>query len=359
MEPIDDLIREAMPRAPRGIADAVEKRLATRRRARRSLVGAGLFVAAAAMLVLWLVARPARVNESSWMAKSATVTTIDGRPIAIDRPLPVGAVVHVAGGGEARLERPSAGERARVQLFANTDARVGDGALELLTGSARLEGPEARLTGDVAEVTTLGVGAAATVELRRNAMLNKNMAALAALLTVGVVDGGARVQAKGHAPVLLAKNDRTMVAPKMPPLTTRAPAKTSAKSPTPAPAPAAKPAATPTANEDDNILDKDIIRTTVQKHLPEIRFCYEQALKESPKLGGKFVVKFTLVTKDGVARVSDGEIVPGDEGYLESLSMQSCVLQAFSRWRFPPSRTGEDVVVGYPLVFKAGDDEAE
>jgi hypothetical protein len=229
----------------------------------------------------------------------------------------------------------------------------------LLTGSARLEGPEARLTGDVAEVTTLGVGAAATVELRRNAMLNKNMAALAALLTVGVVDGGARVQAKGHAPVLLAKNDRTMVAPKMPPLTTRAPAKTSAKSPTPAPAPAAKPAATPTANEDDNILDKDIIRTTVQKHLPEIRFCYEQALKESPKLGGKFVVKFTLVTKDGVARVSDGEIVPGDEGYLESLSMQSCVLQAFSRWRFPPSRTGEDVVVGYPLVFKAGDDEAE
>jgi len=192
-------------------------------------------------------------------------------------------------------------------------------------------------------------------------MLNKNVAALAALLTVGVADGGARVQAKGHAPVLLAKNDRTMVAPKLPPLTTRAPVKTtSAKKPTPAPQPepAPKPAAAPTANENDNILDKDVIRTTVQKHLPEIQFCYEQALKETPKLGGKFVVKFTIVTKDGVGRVSDGEIVPGDEGYLESLSMQSCVLQAFSRWHFPPSRTGEDVVVSYPLVFKAGD-EAE
>jgi hypothetical protein len=360
MEPIDDLIRGAMPRAPRGIADAVERKIAAQRRTRRAFAGVGLFVAAAAALVLWLVARPAkRAPESSWIATIATVTTIDGKPITIDRALPVGALVHVGDGGAATLERPSAGERARVQLFANTDARVADGALELLTGSARLEGPEARLTGDVAEVTTLGVGAAATVELRRNAMLNKNIAALAALLTVGVVDGGARVQAQGHAPVLLAKNDRTMVAPKLPPLTTRAPAKSSAKTAAPKPEPAPKQAATPTADQDDNILDKDVIRTTVQKHMNEIRFCYEQALKDSPKLGGKFVVKFTIVTKDGVGHVSDGEIVPGDEGYLESLSMQSCVLQAFSRWRFPPSRTGEDVVVGYPLVFKAGDDEAE
>jgi hypothetical protein len=62
------------------------------------------------------------------------------------------------------------------------------------------------------------------------------------------------------------------------------------------------------------------------------------------------------VTKDGVGRISEGEIVPADEGYLESASMQSCVLQAFSRWHFPPSVDGDDVVVSYPLVFKAGND---
>ena len=48
--------------------------------------------------------------------------------------------------------------------------------------------------------------------------MTKTKTALAALLTVGVLDGGARVVAEGHAPILLAKNDRTMVAPKLAPL---------------------------------------------------------------------------------------------------------------------------------------------
>jgi hypothetical protein len=32
------------------------------------------------------------------------------------------------------------------------------------------------------------------------------------------------------------------------------------------------------------------------------------------------------------------------------------VLQAFSRWKFPPSVDGGDVVVSYPFVFKTGDE---
>ena len=359
MEPIDDLIRGAMPRAPRGIADAVERRLATRRRWRSVLAGVATLVAAAAALVLWLLARPApSAPASSWIAASATATTVDGRPIALGRPLAVGARVHVGDGVGARLERPSAGGRAAVALGANTDARVGDGALELSYGEARLEGPEARLTGDVAEVTTLGVGAAATVVLRRNPMLTPKSAALAALLTVAVADGGARVAAKGHAPLVLAKNDRTMIAPRLPPVTTRAatPAKTSAKKPAPAatatdPPPASAPPAT-----DDGHMDKDTIRAVVQRHLAEVRSCYEQALKDSPNLAGRIVVRMTLVTHDGVARVRDGEIQPEDDGDIPSLAMQSCVLQAFSRWTFPPSVDGGDVVVSYPFVFKAGND---
>ncbi|HEX6837873.1 MAG TPA: AgmX/PglI C-terminal domain-containing protein, partial [Polyangia bacterium] len=248
-------------------------------------------------------------------------------------------------------------ERAAVALAANTDARVGDGALELLTGRARLEGPDARVTGEVAEVTTLGVGAAATVELRRSPMSTKNAAALAALLTVGVADGGARVQAKGHAPIMLAKNDRTMIAPRLPPVTTRAATKSArpAAAKTPAPAPAARPTDAPPPADDEGRIDKDTIRAVVQRHVKDVQFCYEQALKDSPKLAGRIVVRMTLVTKDGVARVGDGEIQPED-GDIPSLTMQSCVLQAFSRWKFPPSVDGEDVVVSYPFVFKTGDE---
>ncbi|MCA1663171.1 MAG: hypothetical protein LC659_02660, partial [Myxococcales bacterium] len=221
MEPIDELIRGARPRAPRGIADAVFLRVAARRRARRTLAGAALVVAAAAALVLWMQARPSpATHDSTWVATNGKSVTVDGYAIALGKPLAVGALVHVGDGGAATLERASAGERARVEVAGNTNVRVGDGAIELLNGQARVEGPEARLTGDVAEVTTLAVGAVATVELRRNPMMTKKTAALAALLTVAVVDGGARVVAQGHPAILLAKNDRTMVAPKLPPVTT-------------------------------------------------------------------------------------------------------------------------------------------
>ena len=358
MEPIDDLIRGAMPRAPRGIAEAVDKRLAARKRTRRAFAGVGLFVAAAAALVLWLVARPARVPQSSWMAKSATLTTIDGMPIVVGRALPVGALVHVGDGGGARLERPSAGETARVELSANTDARVADGALELLTGSARLEGPEARLTGDVADVTTLGVGAAATVQLRRNPMLTKNAAALAALLTVGVVDGGARVQAKGHDPLLLAKNDRTMIAPKLPPLTTRAPAKTtpaSAKKPTPTPAAAKSTSDTKAIADGD--LDKGAFRAAVRTTLGDIQSCYEAALAQTPGIGGRIVFQLRVVTANGKGHIADGEVQP-NEGDLNAPGLQQCMLQALAKAEFPPSVDGDDVIVSYPFVLKAAD-EAE
>jgi hypothetical protein len=352
---IEDLIREAAPRAPRGIADAVERRLSAQRRTRRAIFGAGAFIAAAAMLVLWLIGRPpVAAHKSAWIAVRAASTTADGRAIDIGAPLLVGALVHVGDGGAARLERQSGDERASVELDANSEARVGDGALELLTGSARLEGPEARLTGDVAEVTTLGSSARATVELRRNPMLTKNTAALAVLLTVGVVDGGARVVAKGHDPVLLAKNDRTMIAPKLPPLTTRAAKPSAAKKPAPAPAPAAtnpKPSDTPAATADGD-LDKGKFRAAVQTVIGDIKSCYEAALADNPNLEGRSIVEMRVVTRNGVGKIADAEVQP-NEGDLNAPSMQQCMLQALSRADFPPSLDGDDVIVHYPFVFQS------
>ena len=359
MEPIDDLIREAAPRAPRGIADAVERRLGAQRRTRRALVGAGAFIAAAAIVVLWLLGRPPiGAPKSAWIAVRAQATTADATMIEIGRPLAVGALVRVGDRGAARLERRSGDERAAVELAANSEARVGEGALELLTGTARLEGPEARLTGDVAEVTTLGVGAAATVELRRNPMSTKGLprtAALAALLTVTVADGGARVVAQGHTPIVLAKNDRTTVAPKLPPLTTRATRPATAKKPAPA---AAATAATPAANDTprataDGELDKQKFRVAVRSVMGDIKGCYEAALETNPNLEGRSVVEMKIVTKNGVGKVTDAEVQP-NEGDLNAPAMQQCMLQALSRAEFPPSIDGGDVIVHYPFVFQSG-----
>ena len=128
-------------------------------------------------------------------------------------------------------------------------------------------------------------------------MMSKKTAALAALLTVGVVDGGARVVAKGHAPLVLAKNDRTMVAPKLPPLTTRAakPATATTKTRTPAPAPARQSRRARRAHRRRRrrrSSTKDEFRTAVQSdHLDEIKFCYEQALADQPGPWRRFTVQ--------------------------------------------------------------------
>ena len=112
MEPIDDSIRGAMPRAPRGIADAVERRLAAQRRTRRTLAGVGALVAAAAALVLWMIARPSpATHDTTWVATRAASATADGHAIVVGEPLAVGALVHVGDSGAATLERASAGER--------------------------------------------------------------------------------------------------------------------------------------------------------------------------------------------------------------------------------------------------------
>jgi hypothetical protein len=373
-DPLDQAIREAAPRAPRGFAAAVERRIAGERRARSRLVAVGALVAMAAGLVVWLLARSPspRVVESTWTAVAAhdaTVTvTQEGAtvPLVAGRAVAVGAVIKVGAAGEARLERTTA-------LGGESETRVGDGALELLSGSVRLEGPEARLTGDVAAVETLGVSADVAVELRRNPMwkMIPKAAALSALLAVTVQDGGARVEAKGHDAIVLAKNDRALVAPKLPPLTTRANAANASAAKKPpaatapataaatAPATAKKPAPAAAAPRADVVgaLDKDTIRKVVVGTIGDIKACYDVALAENKHLAGRIVVKMTVVTKDGKGHVSEGEIVPNDDGDLNSAKMQQCILEVLSRAEFPPSADGEPVVIGYPFVFATGNDE--
>src|SRR5207302_9096465 len=98
---------------------------------------------AAAGLVLWILGRaPApRTVESAWTvvaAHDATLTRAGAtEELATGRRLPVGALVKVARGGEARLERATALGTARVRLAEDCEARVEDGALELLAGGVR------------------------------------------------------------------------------------------------------------------------------------------------------------------------------------------------------------------------------
>ncbi|HEX4925633.1 MAG TPA: AgmX/PglI C-terminal domain-containing protein, partial [Bdellovibrionales bacterium] len=93
-------------------------------------------------------------------------------------------------------------------------------------------------------------------------------------------------------------------------------------------------------------LDRDQISEVIQRHLGEVRFCYEQGLQSQPELSGRVAVRFMInaagqVSTAGVQRSS-----------LRSDSVESCIIQRLKSWKFPEPRGGVNVKVTYPFLLK-------
>ena len=92
-------------------------------------------------------------------------------------------------------------------------------------------------------------------------------------------------------------------------------------------------------------LDRSIIQRVIRRHRNQIRRVYESALKASPKLAGKVVVKFT-VGADG--KVTKAEI---SESTLKNKQVEEGILRVVKRWIFPKPAGGSEVEITYPFVF--------
>ena len=92
-------------------------------------------------------------------------------------------------------------------------------------------------------------------------------------------------------------------------------------------------------------LDKDIIRRVVRRHLPEVRFCYEQELPKAPSLAGRVAVNFTIANTGRVAAA----LVQSST--LGNARAESCVVNAVRRWEFPRPMGGGIVIATYPFNF--------
>ncbi|MCA9592323.1 MAG: energy transducer TonB [Myxococcales bacterium] len=87
------------------------------------------------------------------------------------------------------------------------------------------------------------------------------------------------------------------------------------------------------------------VQKVVRTNLHKIKSCYESALKKTPALEGRIIVRF-VIGLDG--RVSSAT---RDKGGV-SPEVDACVLRAFKGMRFPKPKAGV-VVVRYPVVFKS------
>jgi hypothetical protein len=92
-------------------------------------------------------------------------------------------------------------------------------------------------------------------------------------------------------------------------------------------------------------LAKEVIRRVIQRHLPEVRACYQQRLNARPDLQGRLAVKF-MIDATGLVRVAAKQ-----SSDLHDDETDQCIVSAVKRWTFPQPEGGGIVTVTYPFVL--------
>jgi hypothetical protein len=113
-------------------------------------------------------------------------------------------------------------------------------------------------------------------------------------------------------------------------------------------------AADPTADEAPaGKLDAAYIQTRIREDLvPIAQECYESALEDDPKLGGKLVMNFSIVGDPSVGGVVDeADADPTSE--IQQPDLLECMKESMLSLSFPPPEDGGTVSVTYPFVFSA------
>jgi hypothetical protein len=92
-------------------------------------------------------------------------------------------------------------------------------------------------------------------------------------------------------------------------------------------------------------LDKAVVHAVVQRHLNNIRYCYQRELQRDPSMSGKVTVKFVIA---GDGSVSSAET---KSTTLHNSAVESCINGRFMRMEFPSPKKNGVVVVTYPFLF--------
>ena len=95
-------------------------------------------------------------------------------------------------------------------------------------------------------------------------------------------------------------------------------------------------------------LDKRIIQKVVNQHKSEIKGCYEKELVKKKGLQGKITLKWTIDATGGVPNAFVTETT------MNNSSVENCLVNSITHWRFPAPKGGGIVIVSYPFVFEVG-----
>jgi hypothetical protein len=100
----------------------------------------------------------------------------------------------------------------------------------------------------------------------------------------------------------------------------------------------------PTVEDGSGHVDPSLLAREIRARISAIRACYERALKRTPTLGGKLVLRFTITAAGTVSAVDV------DDDTLHDEEVVSCLKSIIARWRFP-APAGGAVELTFPFIF--------
>jgi RNA polymerase sigma-70 factor (ECF subfamily) len=111
------------------------------------------------------------------------------------------------------------------------------------------------------------------------------------------------------------------------------------------------------AAQEEPQLDKDYIRQQIRQLLPQMSECYSNALAHNPKLEGRMVVDFSIVGDPSVGGLVGNSRIKDADSTIADAEMRECVQETMYAAQFVAPKSGGEVQVTYPFVFKTVDDE--
>lgn len=105
------------------------------------------------------------------------------------------------------------------------------------------------------------------------------------------------------------------------------------------------------SNELDDIrakINADSIQMIVKHYLPQVRACYDRAMKQQDRISGTVEVRFRITAQGRVGASKVHRNTTRHEG------LGKCLAVIIQRWRFPKPAGGEAEFI-YPFVFSSGE----
>lgn len=93
-------------------------------------------------------------------------------------------------------------------------------------------------------------------------------------------------------------------------------------------------------------LSRDEVGRVIHAQISEIRYCYESSMLHKPDIEGKLTIDFTIASSGRVRTANVKESSVRDE------RLNECILKRLARWEFPKPKSGVEVAVSYPFIFK-------